>query len=110
MGRRGGHLRWSVPNRNPNPPPREKIAARTHADKLSQIGQLDTHLIVYTDGSLSEVNGQRVAGAAFVIKHRGRTVKESSTNLGNKAEVFDAEVHALAGAAIHAWVLVKTTL
>ncbi len=58
--------------------------------------QTRDHLLVYTDGSQRDIRGKRRVGAGIAGFRDGTRAFELSMGLGEKAEVYDGEMAALA--------------
>ncbi|QRW06896.1 Reverse transcriptase from mobile element jockey protein [Ceratobasidium sp. AG-Ba] len=56
----------------------------------------DGSLLCYSDGSKRITNGSRRVGAGFLIIRSGQEVSQGKLSLGPRADVFDAEMMALA--------------
>ncbi|KAK0225284.1 hypothetical protein IW262DRAFT_1293732 [Armillaria fumosa] len=65
---------------------------------VSNVRRLHTreHLLVYTDGSQRDIQGKRRLNAGIVGFRDGTVAFELSMGLGEKAEVYDGEMAALA--------------
>jgi len=74
-------------------------AAKAHLNYLPDILYDPAHLLLYSDGSQVMEDGRRLTGAAFVAFKSGLEVFSSTIGLGETAEVYDAEMEALASAA-----------
>ena len=88
----------------------ETIKARDEHNKLFNDYQRDPHtLCIYTDGSKINRAGFFRIGAAAAVFHRGNEVSSGRLGLGGHAEVFDAEMAALAIGATKADEFIQTT-
>jgi ribonuclease HI len=70
-------------------------------DLKSHIAELDRKpnaLTIYTDGSKRRSNGRRRTGAGYTAYFQGAEVRSGRWGLGRRADNFDAEMYALAGA------------
>ncbi|CUA75631.1 Muscle M-line assembly protein unc-89 [Rhizoctonia solani] len=93
----GNRLKVSLPSATES---REQKAEsiRFISAHLSSLVSSDS-LVIFSDGSRLSSNGHRRTGAGYVITRHGIEVRSVRMALGRKAEVFDAEMYALAGAA-----------
>jgi ribonuclease HI len=73
-------------------------AARVLKSRLDTLAQDPTALTIFTDGSRRHVNGRRRTGAGFAAFSRGAEVRAGRWGLGRRADNYDAEMYALAGA------------
>jgi ribonuclease HI len=69
-----------------------------------------SHLVVFTDGSRHAPRRHKRTGAAYAVYHRGREIASGSFGLGRKAGVYDAEMLALAAAAVRLDTLITASL
>jgi len=74
---------------------RKDEAAKAHVNRLGSL-QHPHVLIAYADGSSLEVEKKARTGAACVLPHNGTQVKAIKAGLGRHAEVYNAELTALA--------------
>ena len=58
------------------------------------------HLLIYTDGAQRCINGANQTGAGFSIIHNNREIRSATLPMGKRAEVFDAEMLAIAAASL----------
>jgi ribonuclease HI len=85
-------------------PPSQKSKAevdrytRDLKSHLAKLGQQPEALTIYTDGSKRHSNGRRRTGAGYVAYSQGTEVRTGRWGLGRRADNFDAEMYALAGA------------
>ncbi|KAJ6484437.1 hypothetical protein C8R47DRAFT_920029, partial [Mycena vitilis] len=70
-----------------------------HPIEIEKIRDDDTHLMVYSDGSLLQQGAKRSVGAGLVGYWLGEEVFTKKIGMGPKAEVYDAEMQGLAQAA-----------
>jgi ribonuclease HI len=68
---------------------------KSHLERLSRNPET---LTIYTDGSKRRSNGRRRTGAGYVAFSSGTEVRTGRWGLGRRADNFDAEMYALAGA------------
>ena len=84
-------------NINTCPPNTDKVKARDdHNKTISDYHKNPNVLCIYTDGSKIFRSGFYRIGAAATVMHEGREVAFDRLGLGGHAEVFDAEMAALA--------------
>ena len=87
-----------VPPNTPGVSPKEEWAD-AHILEVETLSNDPTALLVYTDGSLTIHEGIRYTGWGFAIYLYGKLVRTDKGALGRHAEVYDAEMEALASAA-----------
>jgi ribonuclease HI len=75
--------------------------AATHCNFIHSIEQSTDHLLVYTDGSLTVDHGVQCAGFGAITYYQDHIVHETFRALGQKVEVYDAKMEALAVAVEH---------
>ncbi|KAF9517201.1 hypothetical protein BS47DRAFT_1390002 [Hydnum rufescens UP504] len=91
-------LASSVPSNEPGDSFKMEWAA-THRSFSRSVEQSTDHLLVYTDRSLTVEQGVRrtgTAGFSAITYYQDQIVRETFGALGQKAEVYDAEMEALA--------------
>ncbi|KAJ3888321.1 hypothetical protein GG344DRAFT_16710, partial [Lentinula edodes] len=71
-------------------------AAKEHKHRMQNISKLDSHLVVYSDGSQQQQEGRLITGYGFVGYRQGREVFSRMGGMGSTAEVYDAEMAGLA--------------
>ena len=71
-------------------------------DRISTLTSVPNSLVIFTDGSRRRVQDHRRTGAGYVAYTLGREVRSGQWGMGRRAEVYDAEMLALAGAAMFA--------
>ncbi|KAG6806999.1 hypothetical protein H0H87_001992, partial [Tephrocybe sp. NHM501043] len=73
-------------------------AAKAHKEQVKDLERFDANLLIYTDGSMIKEEGshRRIVGWGVVGYIRGREVITRRGSLGDKAEVYDAELMGLA--------------
>lgn len=76
-------------------------AAEAHTREVQMLGWDPKQLIVYTDGSLLQTPRGRSTGAAFVVYQEEEEIAHGCIPMGARAEVYDAEMCALASAMDH---------
>lgn len=76
-------------------------AAEAHTREVQMLGWDPKQLIVYTDGSLLQTPRGRSTGAAFVVYQEEEELAHGCIPMGARAEVYDAEMCALASAMDH---------
>lgn len=74
----------------------KREAAEDHLKLTERLAANPGALAVYTDGSQINRNGHRLTGAGWVLYWRGQERDHGSVGLGTSAEVYDAEMTALA--------------
>lgn len=99
-----GRLKINIPQKGTS----KDEGTKKHNEKVSKIVNDEEHLLVYSDGSLLEREGTRRVGAAHIAFYKGKPKFRRILNMGRKAEVYDAEMTALAWAANDATHFVKT--
>jgi ribonuclease HI len=85
------------------PPPKSSKAdvdrySRDLKSRLNELARNSEALTLFTDGSKRRSNGRRRTGAGFVAYSLGAEVQAGRWGLGRRADNFDAEMYALAGA------------
>jgi ribonuclease HI len=87
----------------PTPPSSSKADLdkyrRNLKTRLSSYSRNPCILSIYTDGSRHRTGGHRRTGAGFAAYSQGTEVRAGRWGLGRRADNFDAEMFALAGAA-----------
>jgi ribonuclease HI len=73
----------------------KKRWAQQHKKRMRSLEE-NGDMIVYTDGSLYHIRGTRHTGAATLGFQRGEAIFQEAWALGNKVEVYDAEMDGLA--------------
>ena len=69
---------------------------------IKQYSEDPDMLCIYTDSSKKNISGFYRVGTTAVAYHRGHKIEKGQLGLGGNAEVFDAEIAALAIAATKA--------
>ncbi|QRV91224.1 Reverse transcriptase from mobile element jockey protein [Ceratobasidium sp. AG-Ba] len=87
-------LNIAIPDPRGGSEERDKHVAEAK-DRISSAEE-DGSLLCYGDGSKRIINGSRRVGAGFLITRSGREVSRGKLSLGPRADVFDAEMMALA--------------
>ncbi|CAA7267947.1 unnamed protein product [Cyclocybe aegerita] len=62
---------------------------------ISELTKSNQNLLVYSDGSLIKKSGFSRTGAAAVVYHEGREINSEKMGIGERAEVYDAEMAGL---------------
>jgi hypothetical protein len=87
----------------PTPPSSSKTKldkyCRSLKARLSSYSRNPFILSIYTDGSRHHARGHRRTGAGYAAYSQGAEVRAGRRGLGRRADNFDAEMFALAGAA-----------
>ena len=92
----GLYTRQAIHTRADNKPPRRGTtkgeAADEHQARIKQLSQDANYIIVYTDGSMKEKDGENRTRAGCVIYWKGMERKSGSEGMGRRAEVYDADM------------------
>jgi ribonuclease HI len=72
--------------------------SRDLKSRLNELARSPEALVLYTDGSRRRSSGRRRTGAGYVAHSRGAEVQARRWGLGRRADNYDAEMFALAGA------------
>src|SRR5260370_5564117 len=83
--------------------------ANAHIELAMELEEHLKHLLVYSDGLLSEKNGMRHTGLGLVGYHSGARVFKHKEALGEHTEVYDAEMASLQAATTEARHFIKST-
>jgi ribonuclease HI len=101
----GERLQVSMPSR------RKKTSSSSEANddytklirtRISEMNRDPKVLVIFTDGSRRCIDGHRRTGAGYAAYTAGQEIRAGCWSMGRRAEVFDAEMLALAGAAMFA--------
>lgn len=84
--------RFTIANKKPTV--KKDEAAKAHKARLPSLTNPAT-IIAYTDGSQKDDRGTTRVGAGVVLYHNGTRVRALRAGLGQRAEVYDAEMAAL---------------
>lgn len=79
-----------------NPQIDKDEAARQHRKFFQEVSRDPSQIIVYSDGSLVEQSQGQQVGIGVVGYLEGQVIAEHSFGIGQKAEVYDAELEGLA--------------
>ncbi|KAJ3914995.1 hypothetical protein F5877DRAFT_22143, partial [Lentinula edodes] len=74
----------------------KKDAAKEHKERMVDITKLDSHLVLYSDGSQQLEEGRLITGYGFVGYRQGHEIFSRMGGMGTTAEVYDAEMAGLA--------------
>lgn len=70
---------------------KEKVRDR-HVELVNLLSADDSHVLIYTDGSVQRIHGIRRTGAGYAVYNEGRETITRSIGLGAKAVEYDGEL------------------